>query len=249
MNTLHVQVINLDRSKERWTHISDQLSRQGVAFNRLVATDGRSLSRLDLRYYDPLASVVYYGRRLSPGEIGCFRSHQRAAKAFLDSGAEFGLVLEDDAEIPADLATGLEQLTSQLRVKAPGEWELVNLGNAPKHAGHYKPIAPVTAAIDLVRTRVFPKRTTSLLWSRRGARRFLAETSRIRAPVDQHLHSALSDRETGLATIPAFIPHAPLPSDINAEPDALSIRQVDGPSVWYRFRRVMRKRAARKGKG
>ncbi|WP_353475413.1 glycosyltransferase family 25 protein [Salipiger sp. H15] len=246
MQNLHVQVINLDRSKDRLNRITKDLSDQNIVFTRLVATDGRALTKSDLNYYASLRCLLFYGRHLSNGEIGCFRSHQRAAKLFLQSGQEMGLVLEDDAEIPADLWRTLGQLIGQIRKSADPRWELVNLGNAPKNAKHCVPLSEVTPGCALVRAKVFPKRTTSLLWSRRGARRFLEETRHICAPVDQHLHSVLSLRESGLATIPPLIPHASLPSEINNEPDAAIVRQVANPSAWYRFRRMMRKRAARR---
>lgn len=246
MFTAHVQVINLDRSRDRLQRISRRLEAEGVIFDRLAATDGRALTAGDLALYTPLACLLYYGRRLSCGEIGCFRSHQRAAEAFLASGREVGLVLEDDAEIPHGFQAALAELLTRLRGQADADWELVNLGNAPKHDAHWELIGEGPAGYDLVRARVFPKRTTALLWSRRGAQRFLDETRRLRAPVDQHLHSALSARGTGLATRPALIPHADLPSDINAEAEAASVRQVACPSPWYRLRRRTRKRAARR---
>ena len=243
---MHVQVINLDRNQERMTRISGQLESEGIAFSRLAASDGRRLSPQELRYYSPVRCLIYYGRRLSSGEVGCFRSHQRAAEELLATDEKYGLVLEDDADIPPNFAEAMERLVATLRLQADPEWELVNLGNAPKHDKHCADIGRVDAVVRLVAAHVFPKRTTALLWSRTGARRFTAETRTIRAPVDQHLHSALSARGTGLATVPALVPHAGLPSDINGEPDAASVRQVDKPSPWYRFRRAMRRRRARR---
>ncbi len=243
---MHVQVINLDRNQERMTRIAGQLDSQGVAFSRLSASDGRRLSPQELRYYSPLRCLVYYGRRLSSGEVGCFRSHQRAADEFLATDEEYGLVLEDDADIPPKFRAAMERLVATLQIEADPEWELVNLGNAPKHDKHCADVGRSDAVVRLVAAHVFPKRTTALLWSRTGARRFIAETQTIRAPVDQHLHSALSARSTGLATVPALVPHAELPSDINGEPDAALVRQVDKPSTWYSFRRAMRRRRARR---
>ncbi|MCA0998769.1 glycosyltransferase family 25 protein [Alloyangia pacifica] len=248
VEAFHIQVINLDRSVDRMARISKQLAAEGLNFHRLKATDGRTLSKVDLAHYSALRCLLYYGRRLSSGEIGCFRSHQRAAEAFLQSSREFGLVLEDDAEIPENFGKALDELAEQLRLHADDSWEAVNLGNAPKHDSHLQAIGRGFFGVSLVRAYVFPKRTTALLWSRRGAERFLKETRYIRAPVDQHLHSALSERGAGLASRPALIPHADLPSDINAEVDAASVRQVDKPSPWYRFRRAARKRSARRNR-
>lgn len=248
LNSIHVQVINLDRSTDRWQCISEKLSAVCMKYIRTSATDGRSLSADDMSYYSPFKCLIYYGRRLSTGEIGCFRSHQRAAQAFLDSGKEFGLVLEDDADIPDNFHSLIYDLSKQLSISGDIDWELVNLGNSPKHPTHYIRLGQATNNHQLVKARVFPKRTTALLWSRKGAQRFLDETRVIRAPVDQHLHSALSKRETGLATLPCLVTHAEVASDINSEHDAHSVRQVGNPSLWYTYRGKMRKRSARRGK-
>lgn len=155
-------------------------------------------------------------------------------------------MLEDDADISENFAQSLEELIAEITARANASWELVNLGNSPKHKIHYETLSAFARDFSIVSAKVFPKRTTSLLWSRAGAQRFLEETQRMRAPVDQHLHSALSQRGTGLATIPALVPHAMLASDINSEPDAAAVRQVRTPSAWYRLRRALRKRAARR---
>ena len=43
-------------------------------------------------------------------EVGCYLSHLRALKAFLDSDAAFGIILEDDA----GLSTGYLDLIQRL---------------------------------------------------------------------------------------------------------------------------------------
>lgn len=246
MAKYHLQVINLDRSPNRMMQLSQQLAAQKIQFCRLSATDGRCLSKSDREKYSAMQSLIYYGRRLSTGEIGCFRSHQRAAEVFLASDCEVGLVLEDDAVIPNNLPQHITNLLDQVQLHAGDNWELINLGNAPKHNKHARPISGETCDFELIQAFLFPKRTTALLWSRKGARKFLEETRIIRAPVDQHLHSVLSSRSSGLATRPPMIPHGDFASDINSEPDAASVRQTERPSIWYQIRRWMRKHAARR---
>lgn len=243
------QVINLDRSVARYDHIHAACDRAGLAHVRLSGVDGAQLDPAQLDGYHPWQARLYYGRALSAGELGCYLSHLKAARAFLDSGQDFGLVLEDDAEIAPDLAARLEVIIGLLQSDAAPAWDLVNLGNRPKHDRFRTDLLRGTGAAEghvIEAAHVFPKRTTALLWSREGAEWFVTDGAQMRAPVDQFLHSAQSRRGRGLSLRPVLIPHREIESDINAMADAQAVRQVDGRSAWYSLRARMRKAQSRK---
>ncbi|CAD7289696.1 hypothetical protein LMG7974_01774 [Campylobacter majalis] len=64
-------------------------------FELVYGVDGRELDAK--AYYSHInTSFKAYGRLLTPSEVGCTLSHMIAYERFLQSGAEYALILEDD---------------------------------------------------------------------------------------------------------------------------------------------------------
>jgi glycosyl transferase family 25 len=168
-------VINLDRDAERMAHMSGELERLGLKYKRFAAIDGAHLPVEFASYFSANQGV------LSRGEIGCYASHLAVcamiARGELEAPA---LVLEDDVALTESFAGLLDQLLCAL----PPNWDLVRLSNNAKHAC-------ITAAElghgrHLVRYTNVPPSAGAILWSKAGAKKFLA--SRVRdLPVDQDL--------------------------------------------------------------
>ena len=91
-----VFIINLDRSPERLTKISQRLAILGVNFSRVQAIDGLELPIDDLARYQ--AKDIAWSP-LKAGEIGCFLSHRKCWEMIERSPYNFGCVMEDDAVI------------------------------------------------------------------------------------------------------------------------------------------------------
>ena len=120
-------VINLDRSPDRFQRISSDLTRLGIPFARLAAVEGRAIDPDNAPCFSRAEYERRHGKRPTPCEIGCYLSHMHAMRRFLDSGAEFALILEDDA-ILADTLPGVLKGLEQLA----GEWNISLLyGNYP----------------------------------------------------------------------------------------------------------------------
>lgn len=64
-------------------------------FNIISAIDGRIMNAKEYFGY-AFGGLKAYDRLLSPAEVGCALSHVKAYEEFLKSGAEFGLIFEDD---------------------------------------------------------------------------------------------------------------------------------------------------------
>lgn len=91
-----VLLINLDRSPDRLAAATHSFTNVGVAPQRLPGIDAR-LADLSVFPVDRRSFARTHGRSLiHPGEIGCYQSHLKALKVFLESGKPFGLILEDD---------------------------------------------------------------------------------------------------------------------------------------------------------
>lgn len=95
-------VINLAHSSARWHHVSQQLDRLQLPYERIEAVYGKALSesQIDAVFSNQLADK-YFHYRLTRGEIGCYLSHIKAWQRIVEDGLDFGIVLEDDINIDA----------------------------------------------------------------------------------------------------------------------------------------------------
>ncbi|WP_287886390.1 MULTISPECIES: glycosyltransferase family 25 protein [Paracoccus] len=200
-----VYLINLDGSDERLRSATRQLDEAGIAFERVPAFDGRALQVDEFPDYDPAGAMAYMGRPLRGGEIGCYLSHLDCARRFLDSGAEYGVVFEDDMQLKPGFAEGLRILSDWLD-RHDRDWDLINIG-----AGQHKIFTPVMGFEvagrhhELTRAHYFPMTATGLIWSRQGAETFVSTHRRITAGVDNHFRHWLTRSDRGLAVWPPLV--------------------------------------------
>ena len=89
-------LINLDRRPDRWFEFNANSSSLEIPIERFSAVDGQDLSKSELRTPPPVAA--------------CWMSHQNVAQKFLESEAEYCLVLEDDLALTKDSISALNQL-------------------------------------------------------------------------------------------------------------------------------------------
>lgn len=201
--TLATFVINLAGSPARLAAMETQFQRLGRSFVRIAAVDGRGFAPGDVPSYDERAALAYMGRRVLGGELGCFLSHMKAARALLDSDCDAALVLEDDAILSDSVFPLLDQVLPWLAGAADRDWKLINLGYAPTRV--VTPLRGFTAAgstFELCRAHYFPMGAFALCWSRSGAEAFLDRCGTIRSPVDNLYRDWLSHDGGGLAFRP-----------------------------------------------
>jgi len=97
-------VINLDRSPDRRDHMVRQLSKTQLSYRFIRATDWRETDLDDPKLLDPEWMAEQTGQGMRPGSVGAALSHLDAYRKILADGADYGLVMEDDITLPADLA-------------------------------------------------------------------------------------------------------------------------------------------------
>lgn len=84
--------INLASRPDRRAFMEEQFERLEMAVERIEAvTTGEVTSDRMAPHLDPLNSTA-----MSQVEVACLLSHERAWRAFLDTGAEHAMILEDD---------------------------------------------------------------------------------------------------------------------------------------------------------
>jgi GR25 family glycosyltransferase involved in LPS biosynthesis len=109
---LLIQVINLAKRPDRLALITDNLHKAGLSFETQVAVDGQT--------------VETESNFLSRGEVGCFKSHVKAMRRQVETGAPFSLILEDDAVLsPAVNQKFLSEMT-QLMIR--NQIDILQLG-------------------------------------------------------------------------------------------------------------------------
>lgn len=117
-----VFLINLDRSPERLALAHQSLTAAQIPYQRIPGFDANredlSQCRIDLEAFQKT-----HGRtEPRKGEIGVYQSHLKALKSFVQSGKEFGVILEDDASPERFFVNSIIQL-----IKWREAWDIVPL--------------------------------------------------------------------------------------------------------------------------
>ena len=180
-------VINPADSPERMESAGAELEGGGFAVARVDACDGRGRSPDDFDGYDDALARRFMGRSLTPGELGCHESHMRALTAFLDSGDDIALVLEDDFRFAEGGAEAAETVIAWMRQNP--RWHAVNIG------AHRRKITTPLAELagrELVRAHYFPMLAHAMVWSRPGAEALLGQRHPVFCPADNMYRHVLT---------------------------------------------------------
>lgn len=202
-------VINLDRSADRLAMISSGLETTGIKFTRIAALDGGTIPETQWEGFDKRRWQRSQGKVVQPGEYGCFSSHRRAWKAFLEGSSTTAVVFEDDAVPSAQLKPFCDALDARFG----DENMLVRL------VSHRIPLFEKLEfhhnGIELGQCWFGPTGSAAAYWlTRPAAERLLAVTQTFYLPVDIMVERAW---ETG---VPAFMTR-PAVVSLNAEAGTL----------------------------
>jgi glycosyl transferase family 25 len=96
---LPIYLINIDRATERLADIRRQSIEFSIEINRVDGVDGLEVPREQWIDVDERRFLKRHGRRILPGEYGCYRSHLLALERFLSSGHDAAIIMEDDIQL------------------------------------------------------------------------------------------------------------------------------------------------------
>ncbi len=116
--TVNYYYINLDRCTDRRQRCEEQAARYGIAMERISGIDGATLTEADLGNYNSAAAL----RELRINEHACIKSHAKALRTFLDSGAPYGVIMEDDITLYPHTKSTVEHIIAHTE-----GWECVRL--------------------------------------------------------------------------------------------------------------------------
>ena len=180
---LPIFVINLDRRPDRMRSITANLERLGLKAHRIPAVDAKTVSDEELHErvrFKGLFRTMEFDR----GAGACVLSHLRALETFLSaSDAPASLILEDDAELAADLPMFIESVdwwpkdTRLIKFETPNnKWRL--FGPA---------CAEPLCSRELRRIEVFVAGACGYVASRDAARYLVENCRNIACPMDHVL--------------------------------------------------------------
>jgi len=174
-------LINLDGSDQRLANATAQLQHEGWSFTRFAAYDGRGKALSEFTNYNDAEAQKILGRSLINSELGCYLSHYGCAEKFLETDADYLVVLEDDIQVLPNFKHNLDSLLNYLDQHKELDWYVVNMAAKKKKL-----------ARDIIRLEqftlwhayYFPIRGVGLVWSRKGAEEFVKLGKQIHVPVD-----------------------------------------------------------------
>ena len=238
--TPHAYVINLARATDRMAHIQSELNRIQRGFTRIEAVLGDQLSE-PIKGFDEKRFNRLTGKHRNKREIGCYFSHIKALKCFLETSSQHALILEDDIKLPDTLPVLLAEA-----IKHSAHWDLLRLTSSRK--GEFIKIAQLDDTHQLAYNTKVLKNTGAYLINRNAAERCIKHMLPMRLPYDVALDR---DWDCGFKTaciVPFPIKLEDFPGQI---PKAPRIRNYRATTfhlfhILTRFQRIKhRKRYAR----
>ncbi|MCJ2019210.1 glycosyltransferase family 25 protein [Methylobacterium sp. E-065] len=177
---IEVKIISLKNSFEKRAFLSNNIkfssSMPWSFFDANTGSDEKSQLVSDHE-----SQRRQFGRCLTKGEIGCFRSHYNLLSQFLSSGStDWLLVLEDDVWIDSDF--DFQELIDLLEKRSIDYIRLF--------AKMFKPadiVDNLSGFRQIIRFRTDPYGTQAYLINKRGCDAFLKDIQRISIPIDDEL--------------------------------------------------------------
>ncbi len=172
-----VYVINLDRSKDRLIKIQTQLEQSAIPFIRVSGVDGAFCTSDELALLDRNAYERLHGKSPLLGELGCYLSHVKTMREFLNSQYQFAVILEDDANINQ----GFKDIIYDI-IKIQEHWDMVKLSGA--HRG--TPLKLLEISDEYTLTVLLTKCTGSSAYilKRTAAQKYLQSILPMQLPYD-----------------------------------------------------------------
>lgn len=208
-------LINLDRAVERLKRMKKEFEKTGIDYERISAVDAKNLKG------DEYIVKNEYDRELIPGEIGCYLSHVETLQKFLEDDAEFALIIEDDAVLPDNLKSIIEETLSQYdELDQKNHWDVLKLSSRRRYI-KIKEVRNTDRFIGICGTSI-PITTIAAVWTRTGAKKFLDKTIHqkpiIRRPIDCELQHPWEYDLKIYNLLPSLIKGFPADSQIQHDP-------------------------------
>lgn len=210
--SLEAKIISLPASVERRQSISDQMSRLPIKWSFFDALTSDSFSSISP---DSKNQLKRFGRVLTEGEVGCYKSHFEVLSLFdKNQSLKWLLILEDDVYVDVDFdfvklvdyadAKGVNYVRLYCRRWAPAEF-IDNFGSR-----------------QFLRFKTDPYGTQAYLISRTGAAAFRASVKSIDMPIDDEYGQFWRHGLQIYAVFPFPVLERAIPSTLETARDAVT---------------------------
>lgn len=220
-----IYVINLDRDTERMASIHDNLTRLGLAYERLPAIMGKDVP--DWEKLVDHSAYTWRNRLDTPraGEVGCYLSHLKVLETFLRTDAPWCVVLEDDVEVLPACVDVLRALGEK------DDWDLVKLFNF--HSGMPVKKRELVGGHRLVAHLTRTTSSAAYVVNRRAAESLLKSMRPISEQVDHALDRPWETnlRTRGVRPMPVVLAPVAHTSSTIGYQDKAKARRTLGKSV------------------
>lgn len=179
--------INLPASQERRDNLKIQEERCGIHIGLVEAVSGTTLTEEQKAMYDKDKRMSMYPKHMTANEQACVHSHRKAMQTFLDTPAEYGVIMEDDVDLVNGFADGVRYIVEKI-----GGWECCKLYNVPcklydildvPEAAPVKPIFPRNNSCGAV----------CYMYTRKAAEKILSHTKKFYMEADPLIAKVLMD--------------------------------------------------------
>jgi len=191
-------IIHLESAQERQAQVEKLCKILPIEAEIVQAVDARDLTVEEMaQFYQPHLYQPNYPFTLSYSEIACFLSHRKAWHRIVDSGDDFGLVLEDDVDMGTDFSTAFE-----LVVDFATQRSLIRFPHKARESGQ---VITKRDDIGLIMPQVVGLGQVATFMSREVAQQLLAVTTKFDRPVDVILQMFWLSGIRPLTVIPSGI--------------------------------------------
>ncbi|NOZ90121.1 MAG: glycosyltransferase family 25 protein, partial [Epsilonproteobacteria bacterium] len=97
-----IYVVSLESATDRRNNIQKQLSKLNIEYEIIDAVNGKTLTEEEISRKCDIETVKKYPNWLTRGAIGCALSHAKVYKKILEDKIDYGIILEDDAQLSED---------------------------------------------------------------------------------------------------------------------------------------------------
>jgi glycosyl transferase, family 25 len=219
---MQAYVINMDSAKERWNYVAAEFAKTGIPFERVSGVNGRKL-QLPIPEFDEVLYRRRHGKHPNGSTIGCYLSHLKVLRHFLESSHAYAIICEDDIRPVVNLKSLLERALEHTE-----HWDILRLSGF--HNSHPNSFASLGDGYSLAINLTRLCGSGAYMVHRQAAEVLLRQLVPMSLPLDHAL-----DREWayGLKSASIF----PLPVDQVDHAFGSQIRETVGEKlpIWRRY--------------
>ena len=228
--------INLESSHERRESLLREAGKYDIPVQIVPAVNGKEMSPEErAERYRPEYTQRYHNYSLTPAEIGCTLSHHLALDKFLESDAEYGVVVEDDVIFQPNFCAGIRELTDHLK-----GWDVAKLflgDNLP-----YSTLMPRSEEMPFqpIYSRKFGGVAVGFMYTRHAAEIIRRGLEKAWLPADSQIYQViLYNHLRIIGVLPDMVRHYYFASTVDLVDDRRGRKKPRSLAQYLRYRCLM----------